>query len=205
MQVDSVIGPEVKELLDEWRMIKTDLHFVFVTVSATTMEKVPQANTEGKSQLLDALLETSVMEQRYVPEAVLPTAVMESHHLDDNSAQTGGIDPCQPQDLLINSGMMEPDYPQEPVSNLNQTCLVDQCHLQDAVIQTGIMESGHPQDHSEHNHQDMNSMLSFSGYDMLDLSTLINDSLDSWPDAFISNGAQDDLEDLEGLLFSQGY
>lgn len=183
-------------------MFKSDLHFVCVTVSATTMEKLPQANTEGKSQLLDALLETSVMEQRYVPEAVLQTAAIEPNHLDDNCTQTGGIDPCQPQDPLINSGMMEPDYPQDAVS---QTCLMDQCQLQDAGIQTSVMEASHPQDHSEHHHQDMNTMLSFSGYDMLDLSTIINDSLDSWPDAFISNGAQDDLEDLEGLLFSQGY
>lgn len=162
------------------------------------MEKLPQANTEGKSQLLDALLETSVMEQRYVPEAVLQTTMMEPHHLDDNCTQTGGVDPCQPQDPMINSTMMEPDYPQDAV---NQTCLMDR----DAEIQTSVMESGHPQDHSEHQHQDMNSMLSFSGYDMLDLSTFINESLDSWPDAFISNGPQDDLEDLEGLLFSQGY
>lgn len=142
------------------------------------------------------------MEQRYVPEAVLQTGMTEPHHLDDNCSQTGGIDPSQPQDPLINSGMMEPDYPQDA---MNQTCLMDQCHLQDAGIQTSVMESGHPQDYSEHHHQDMNSMLSFSGYDMLDLPSFINESLDSWPDTFISNGGQDDLEDLEGLLFSQGY
>lgn len=183
-------------------MCETHLQFVCVTVSTSTMEKLPQANTEAKSQLLDALLETSVMEQRCVPEAVLQTAVMEPHHLDDNCTHTRGIDPCQPQDPLINSGMMEPDYPQDAV---NQNCLIDQCHLQDAGLQSSVMESGHQQDHSEHHHQDMNSMLSFSGYDMLDLPTFINDSLDSWPDTFISNGAQDDLEDLEGLLFSQGY
>lgn len=142
------------------------------------------------------------MEQRYMPEAVLQTAAMDPHHLDDDLTQRGWIDPCQTQDPLIQSGVMEPEHPQDAVI---QTCLMDPCHLQDAVIQTSVMQSGYPQDHTEHHHQDMNSMLPFSGYDMLDLSTLINDSLDSWPDAFMPNGAQDDLEDLEALLFSHEY
>lgn len=184
------------------RLNDNHLRFVCVTVSASTVENLPQANTEGKSQLLDALLETSVMEQRYVPEAVLQTAAMEPHHPDDDLTQRGWIDPCQTQDPLIQSGVMEPEHPQDAVI---QTCLMDPCHLQDAVIQTSVMQSGYLQDHTEHHHQNMNSMLPFSGYDMLDLSTLINDSLDSWPDAFMPNGAQDDLEDLEALLFSHEY
>lgn len=186
--------------------------FMCITASTSTMENLPQSNAEGKSQLLDALMQTSAMEQDYVQDAVLQAGVMEPDHLQDALIQTGGLKPCHPQDLLIQTGVTKLSHPQNAGI---QTCLMDPGHLQDVVIQTGVMESCHPQDTLEH-HQDTNTMLPFSAYDMLDLSTLINDSLDSWPDAFLPNGTQDtfphtdgiepnDLEDLEALLFNSEY
>lgn len=198
-QIKHAIGQKKKWHIVNECKLATDLPFVWVTAAASTMENVPQANTEGNSQLLEALMETSLMEQPYVPEAVMQTAVMASQHLEDDLSHTGRMDHLQLQDLVINSGVVEPDPPQDAVS---QTFLMDQCHLQDGVSQTGVMGSGPMQDHLELHHQDMNPMLAFPGYDMLDLSTLMNESLDSWPDAFMSNGAQDNLEDLETLLFS---
>lgn len=180
-----------------------------VTASTSTMENLPQANAEGKSQLLDALMQTSVMEQHYVQDAVMQAGVMEPDHLQDALIQTGGIKPSHPQDPLIQAGVTKPS----PLQDAGiQTCLMHQGQ-QDAVIQTGVTESCHPQDTLEH-HQDTNTMLPFSAYDMLDLSTLINDSLDSWPDAFLptqdtfphTGGIEpNDLEDLEALLFNNEY
>lgn len=166
------------------------------------MEKQPQANPEGKSQLLDALLEAHMTEEEYEPETVLQTSEMEPHPFDDSCSQPVGIGPCHPEDALISSGMMESEYSQNA---MDQSCLMEQYLLQDPMIQTSVMEPGPPQDHSEDQHQGMNTMFSFSGSDMLDLSTIINDSFDSWPDAFISNVTQDDLDNVEELIFSQEH